>query len=233
VPRATAATNVLPLAAALAVSERDQRGEFEGVGEVEATEFARRYLSYDQNAALDRPLKGDSCVGVVAQSVPSRGRTAREGYRALTAISGKMPYGFSEGAASEMRATASDVQRLALLTFENDEIRELVLGLPGPPEGHDAPSELWYWRRCLPVAQLVLTAAEHAGYENVRLVLGQFQDETDDQPFRHAWLELSDGTIVDPTSAQMGGPVCAIVATGDHEYGYYHSRASWREGDPD
>lgn len=89
--------------------------------------------------------------------------------------------------------------------------------------------DLWYERRCLLVSQLVHHMAVDCGFA-VSLVLGMFQDPTDAEPLRHAWLELPDGTIIDPTSAQMGLSQCAVIAPGDERHGYYHSRDSWAEG---
>lgn len=130
-----------------------------------------------------------------------------------------------------MEATAPDLQRICRRVIESDELREAISDLPGPEPGLEHAGELWYWRRCLPVAQTVHMLAARLGYVGVHLVLGQFQDETDSEPLRHAWLELEDGTIVDPTSAQMGGPECAIVDRPDPAYSYYHSRGSWQEGE--
>lgn len=100
-----------------------------------------------------------------------------------------------------------------------------------PEEDRGTTPERWYWRRCLPVCQLIHSAAtERFGLE-VSLVLGMFQDPTDTEPLPHAWLELPDGTILDPTGQQMGLPPCAIVSPGDGRHAFYHSRGSWAEGD--
>jgi hypothetical protein len=137
---------------------------------------------------------------------------------------------------SHVKATAEDIQALAKAVVHlgraDPNFREDVIGPPRVDEVR-VEGPLWYRRHCISVSRALLAAAEAKGLEGVSLVFGQFQDPTDPKPLRHVWPELEDGTIVDPTSAQMGGPECAIVRPEDPEYGYYHSRGSWQEGDPD
>jgi hypothetical protein len=104
--------------------------------------------------------------------------------------------------------------------------------LPDYPEDV-APGDLWYRRRCLAVCQLTQGVAEQGYGLHAPVVLGMFQNPTDPQPLRHAWLEAPDGTIVDPTSKQMGLEECAVIQPGEQRYGWYHSRGSWQEGDDD
>lgn len=66
------------------------------------------------------------------------------------------------------------------------------------------------------VAEAVLAVSEKAGVE-ARLVLGRCAG------VQHAWLELADGTIVDPTSEQLGGSECAIVRVGRASYSRYQA----------
>jgi len=93
----------------------------------------------------------------------------------------------------------------------------------------NAPGDLPYRRECLPVCQLVYGEAAKRGVP-VRLVLGAFQDETDPKPLAHAWLVLPDETIVDPTSAQMGLEVCAVIPTSDPRRAWYQPQRTV-EGD--
>lgn len=102
--------------------------------------------------------------------------------------------------------------------------------LPEYPEPV-APGDLWYRRRCLAVCQLVQGYAEERYGVRAPVVLGMFQDPTDPEPLRHAWLETPDGTIIDPTSEQMELEECAVIRPDEPRYAWYHSRGSWQEGD--
>lgn len=135
-----------------------------------------------------------------------------------------------------MNATAEDLQLLALGAVNvgktDPAFRAEVIG-PIRPSEERPEGDLWYRRHCISISRFVLAAADHVGLDGVELVFGQFQDPTDSAPLRHVWLEIADGTIIDPTSAQMGGPECAIVRPEDPEYSFYGSRGSWKEGDPE
>jgi hypothetical protein len=111
-----------------------------------------------------------------------------------------------------------------------------VLRSLGPEDMPEVPGDvpdpgLWYRRRCLPVCQLAQEVAERRYGLRVPIVFGMFQDPTDPEPLRHAWFEFPDGTILDPTSAQMGLEECAVLPPSDPRQSYYHSRGSWQEGD--
>ena len=64
--------------AAVPVAERDERGQLERIGEVEAAELPGDDLSHDKVPSLEGPAKLCGRVSVVAQvERPSRGRIAR------------------------------------------------------------------------------------------------------------------------------------------------------------
>lgn len=95
-------------------------------------------------------------------------------------------------------------------------------------------TDLWYERYCLLVVQVVERLARTCGFECeviCGLFVGRKQEGRYPTPLRHAWLETPDGTIIDPTSAQMGLNECAIIEP-DHEiYRHYRMRGWWKEGE--
>jgi hypothetical protein len=134
---------------------------------------------------------------------------------------------------SESQQVALAVQALARAFLELGEV------VPELREMHETdPSmstEYWYERYCLLVTQHVKKMADSCGFET-ELVLGLFVPPAEDgkygRPMLHAWLELPDGTIVDPTSSQMGSPEPAmIIEPADVMYRHYRMRGWWREGD--
>jgi hypothetical protein len=124
--------------------------------------------------------------------------------------------------ACEMDQTIETVRRLAMRTLELVPEMQREGVFPERPN-RNASSELPYRRECLPVCQLVYAAATQLGL-GVRLVLGAFQDDTDPEPLAHAWIDTADGTIIDPTSAQMGLEVCAVIPSSDPRHAWYQPR---------
>jgi hypothetical protein len=112
------------------------------------------------------------------------------------------------------------------------ELRELHEGDPS------MTTDLVYERYCLPVSQMVKYMADDCGFET-ELIFGLFVPPRDvdgkyGRPLLHVWLELPDGTIIDPTSAQMGSPEPAmIVWPDDVMQRHYRMRGWWKEGDGD
>lgn len=52
-----------------------------------------------------------------------------------------------------------------------------------------------------------------------KLVSGSFYDEDQDESSGHVWIEIADGTIIDPTAGQfIGGPALHILPEGDARY---------------
>lgn len=100
------------------------------------------------------------------------------------------------------------------------------------PQETERPSP-WYRGRCHEVCINLQTVAEQlaAGGElelHATLVHGLFQADDDPQPLQHAWFELPDGTIVDPTSNQMGIPeTAAVIRPTDPRRRYYDSTRAW------
>src|SRR5438067_1138435 len=85
-------------------------------------------------------------------------------------------------------------------------------------------TDLWYGRYCLETAQMVQTIAASRGLHCevvCGLLVGPRIEGCYPRPWRHAWLELPDGTIVDPTSAQYELPACFIARPGDELYRHY------------
>ena len=121
-----------------------------------------------------------------------------------------------------MDATIETVRRLALRTLEFVPEFQRDGVFPDRPI-KNAPDGLPYRRQCLPVCQLVYGAATQSGVR-VRLVLGAFQDDDDPEPLLHAWIDFPDGTILDPTSAQMGLEVCAVIPSTDPRHAWYQPR---------
>lgn len=121
-----------------------------------------------------------------------------------------------------MDATIEGVRRVALRTLELVPEMQREGVFPERPS-KSAPSDLPYRRECLPVCQLVYGAVTQLGHRVV-LVLGAFQDDTDPEPLAHAWLEVADDAIVDPTSAQMGLEVCAVIPRSDPRHAWYQPR---------
>jgi hypothetical protein len=121
-----------------------------------------------------------------------------------------------------MDTAIETVRRLALATLNLVPEMQREGVFPERPS-RNVPGDLPYRRECLPVCQLVYGAATQRGVR-VRLVLGAFQDHTDPKPLAHAWLDLPDETIVDPTSAQMGLEVCAVIPSSDPRHAWYQPR---------
>lgn len=95
------------------------------------------------------------------------------------------------------------------------------------------PPTPWYRGRCHEVCTNVQAVAAQlaAGGEfdlNARLVHGMFQADGDPDRLKHAWFELPDGTIVDPTSNQMGiGEAAAVIRPNDPRHSYYDPTETW------
>lgn len=104
------------------------------------------------------------------------------------------------------------------------------------PQETELPSP-WYRGRCHEVCTNIQTVAEQlaaAGELDLRakLIHGAFQALDDPAPLQHAWFELPDGTIVDPTSNQMGfTEAAAVIRPGDPRHGYYDSTRTWTFGE--
>lgn len=93
---------------------------------------------------------------------------------------------------------------------------------------------LWYQRYCLETSQLVQWMATSCGFECevvCGLLVGPKTEGRYPRPWRHAWLKMRDGTIVDPTSAQYELPGCFVVRPGDELYRHYRMRGWWKEGE--
>jgi hypothetical protein len=99
-------------------------------------------------------------------------------------------------------------------------------------EDPEMTTDLWYERQCLLVSQAVQMMATACGFETalmLGLFIGQKQNGRYPRPLQHAWLETPDGTIIDPTSAQMGLNECAIIAPSNEIHRHYRMRGWWRE----
>lgn len=124
-------------------------------------------------------------------------------------------------------------------------VRDLALAIIALGDGdaelrarHDTDptmdTDLWYQRYCLELSQYVQMAAEQAGL-NVEVVCGLLVGPKYagryPRPWQHAWLEIQDGTIIDPSSAQYELPECLIVPPDGDLYRHYRMRGWWKEGD--
>jgi hypothetical protein len=100
------------------------------------------------------------------------------------------------------------------------------------PEETEAPVP-WYRGRCHEVCEAVQAIATQLanGGEldfQAELVHGMFRYDEDPEPRQHAWFLLADGTIVDPTSSQMGlNEAAAVIRSDDPRQRHYDSSETW------
>ncbi len=100
------------------------------------------------------------------------------------------------------------------------------------PEETETPVP-WYRGRCHEVCEAVRAiATELASCGELdfqaELIHGMFHYDDDPEPRQHAWFQLRDGTIVDPTSNQMGlSEAAAVIGTDDPRQRHYDSSQSW------
>jgi hypothetical protein len=101
------------------------------------------------------------------------------------------------------------------------------------PEEKEAPVP-WYRGRCHEVCAAVLAiATELAGGDELdfqaELIHGMFRYDDDPEPRQHAWFQLPDRTIVDPTSSQMGlKEAVAVIRADDPRQRHYDSSETWK-----
>ena len=66
---------------------------------------------------------------------------------------------------------------------------------------------------------LAVACVPEAGGVVAKTVDGFFDGTARSSP--HTWVEFPDGTWIDPTSAQLGLPVCVILPPGDDRRRFY------------
>jgi hypothetical protein len=135
---------------------------------------------------------------------------------------------------SESQLTALAVRELALAIIAHGEAEaELQARHANDPT---MTTDLWYERYCLELSQIVQVAAGQAGLDAkvvCGLLIGPKYEGRYPRPWQHAWLEVEDGTIIDPSSAQYELPDCLIVPPSGDLYRHYRMRGWWKEGDGD
>lgn len=100
------------------------------------------------------------------------------------------------------------------------------------PEETEAPVP-WYRGRCHEVCEAVRAIATELanGGEldfQAELIHGMFRYDDDPEPRQHAWFRLPDGTIIDPTSSQMGlNEAAAVIRGDDPRQRHYDSSETW------
>jgi len=136
------------------------------------------------------------------------------------------------GELTEPQLTALAVRELALAVIVRGEVEaELRARHDNDPT---MTTDLWYERYCLELSQAVQMTAEKAGLEAevvCGLLVGPKHEGRYLRPWQHAWLEVGDGTIIDPSSAQYELPDCLIVPPDGDLYRHYRMRGWWKEGD--
>jgi len=89
------------------------------------------------------------------------------------------------------------------------------------PEERDDPftqTDLWYDRECANISAALVMVLSRLGV--VAKTVDGFFDGTA-RSSHHTWVEFPDGTWIDPTSAQLGLPVCVILPPGDDRRRFY------------
>jgi hypothetical protein len=86
-------------------------------------------------------------------------------------------------------------------------------------EPEEGQVSVWYWRECMNISEALVQKLGAMGIEAKRLtgsVTGPKRSFS-----LHAWVELPDGSWIDPTSGQLGWPEALILMPDDKRRQFY------------